>query len=158
MSSSPRRVQRLVPQRRGLAPPEKQKLPRRCRSGQSERKMQSTPCERGTSPPGPAAAAGNILKAFKNKQKNQCEVSCPAKISFEAKGETCQIGSTEVNLKPNTEKEKFAAEVPMSLAKSWKCSYSGLNLVNLHSIFFLLKAASLKEISMQQNWSVCAAR
>lgn len=46
----------------------------------------------------------------------------------------------------------------MSLARSWKCSYSGLNLVNLHSIFFLLKAASLKEISMQQNWSVCAAR
>lgn len=49
-----------VPERCGLAPPEKRKLPQRWRSGQSERKMLSAPCERGTFPLSSTAAAETI--------------------------------------------------------------------------------------------------
>lgn len=87
--------------------------------------------------------------AFKKSQTKEYKVPCPAKISFEAKVETCQIGSTQAKSQAKYREEKFAAKMPESLARSYKCSYFyfSLNLVNLHTTFFLLKVASLHRIS-----------
>lgn len=105
------------------------------------------PLTAGTLPSWFHHCSGN-QQHLKKSQTKEYKVPCPAKISFEAKVETCQIGSTQARSQAKYREEKFAAKMPESLARSYKCSYfySSLNLVNLH-IFFLLEVASLHRIS-----------